>query len=314
MTFLKPHGIMFHHFHDENKHIVSQGSISTEELNDLLDYYGKTYSIIGAEEFLQKADTNDLQQTDVCLTFDDSLLCQYDIAFPVLKDRGLTAFWFIYTSPLDQVMEKLEIYRHFRFSVFQDIDLFYSTFFDLAKKKYPDIYDRLREYDLAVYLRDFPFYTHNDKKFRYLRDVLLGEDRYDTLMDYMLIQYQYDVEQNSKVLWMNAEAIRDLHNNGHIIGLHSHSHSTVLGEKSYEEQYREYKINKDKLERVIGEDIKAVSYPCNSYNSDTIECMKEMGIRIGFRADMTDLGLKNLRYEFPRVDHANIIKMMEGSK
>lgn len=47
----KAHGIMYHHFHDNQKHIVGQGSISAETFNDMLDFYGKDHNIIGAGEF-----------------------------------------------------------------------------------------------------------------------------------------------------------------------------------------------------------------------------------------------------------------------
>ena len=33
------HGLMFHHFHNEGNYIKSQGSISAEELREMLKYY-----------------------------------------------------------------------------------------------------------------------------------------------------------------------------------------------------------------------------------------------------------------------------------
>ena len=99
------HGIMLHHFHDDVKHIKGQGSISAETFADMLDFYGKKYHILTAEEYLYKSNHNSLGDRDVCITFDDGLLCQYEVAYPVMKDRGLTSFMFVYTSPLDGVME-----------------------------------------------------------------------------------------------------------------------------------------------------------------------------------------------------------------
>ena len=311
---MKTHGIMLHHFHDENKHIVGQGSISAEQFNDMLDFYGKTYNIIGAQEYVYKSDTESLQSKDVCLTFDDGLLCQYDVAFPVMKDRGLTAFWFVYTSPLDGVKEKIEIYRHFRFSMFSDIEEFYKAFFDIAKVEYSDAMDMLKLFNPDEYAKEFPFYTPNDKRFRYLRDMLLGEEKYNSLMDKMLNQHGYDVENNSKLLWLNERHLKELHNNGHVIGLHSYTHPTVMTNKDYQEQYAEYSKNKEQLERAIGESIISVSYPCDSYNSDSLRCMRRLGIRIGFRANMADVCIEEQRYEYPREDHTNIIKAMEGKR
>lgn len=310
----KAHGIMYHHFHDNQKHIVGQGSISAETFNDMLDFYGKDHNIIGAGEFLQKSEAGTLSPADVCLTFDDGLLCQYDVAYPVMKDRGLTAFWFIYTSPLDGVIEKIELYRHFRFSKFSDIEDFYSAFFNIVAANDPEAMAAIHSFDPDQYLKEFPFYTPNDKRFRYMRDRVLGVSKYNMTMDKMLETYQYDIEKNSQILWLNADHIKNLRRQGHIIGLHSYSHPTVMSDKSYLEQSREYTTNKRQLESVLNEKITAVSYPCNSYNSDTLKCIRELGIRIGFRANMVDVQLEDIRYEYPRQDHANIMKAMEAAK
>lgn len=204
----KAHGIMYHHFHDNQKHIVGQGSISAETFNDMLDFYGKDHNIIGAGEFLQKSEAGTLSPADVCLTFDDGLLCQYDVAYPVMKDRGLTAFWFIYTSPLNGVIEKIELYRHFRFSKFSDIEDFYSAFFNIVAANDPEAMAAIHSFDPDQYLKEFPFYTPNDKRFRYMRDRVLGVSKYNMTMDKMLETYQYDIEKNSQILWLNADHIK----------------------------------------------------------------------------------------------------------
>lgn len=283
------HGIMYHHFHDEYMHIVEQGSISAEEFDDMLSYYGKEHNIISAEEFLHKSQKGSLKANDVCLTFDDGLLSQYDVAYPVMKNRRLTGFWFIYTSPLDGVVEKLEIYRHFRFSEFSDVEDFYRAFFDMVGRKDEKSMDALSEYNPDNHMKECPFYTPNDKRFRYLRDNVLGEEKYNAFMDSMIEKYKYNVAENAKNLWLNADNIVDLHRNGNVIGLHSYTHPTVMVKKDYKGQKKEYGTNKSQLEEIIGEKVISVSYPCNSYNADTIQCMKELGISIGFRANMADI-------------------------
>ncbi|MBQ9902224.1 MAG: polysaccharide deacetylase family protein [Clostridia bacterium] len=311
--YKKAHGIMCHHFHDEEKHIVSQGSISARTFGDILDYYAKDHNILNAEEFLRKSESNTLAPDDVCLTFDDGLLCQYDVAYPVMKERGLTAFWFIYTSTLDGVMERLEIYRHFRSSMFSDIDDFYSAFFRIVSENNSKAMESMKFYDSDEYLKEYPFYTPNDKRFRYLRDEVLGEGSYNEIMERMLVEYHYDIERNAKLLWLGADHIKALYQNGNVIGLHSYSHPTVMEKKSYAEQHREYTKNKQQLESIIHDEIVSISYPSNSYNSDTLKCVREMGLKIGFRANMADICLEELRYEYPREDHANILKSMEAT-
>ena len=50
---LLPHGIMLHHFHDNKKHKVEQGSISKDQLKKVINFIGRK-NIINAEEFLIK--------------------------------------------------------------------------------------------------------------------------------------------------------------------------------------------------------------------------------------------------------------------
>ena len=87
---LYPHGITFHHFHDD-KHYKGQGSISQKEFERILIYIGVN-RILSPEEWLHKLENKSLKKNDVCLTFDDGLRCQMDIALPVLESHNIKAF------------------------------------------------------------------------------------------------------------------------------------------------------------------------------------------------------------------------------
>lgn len=255
-----------------------------------------------------------LKVNDTCVTFDDNLLCQYDVALPVLKERGLTAFWFVYTSPLVGKIEKIEVYSHFRFSMFKDIETFYEEFFCLALEKAQElgvnIEGALNAYNPDNHYIGFDFYTPNDKRFRYLRDDILGKEKYEYLMDSMIEKYQYSVSESAHKLWMNKVEIQQLSSSGHIIGLHSHSHPTILAKFDYNSQYEEYSKNKEVLESIIPSSITTVSYPCNAYNNDTAAIMKKLHIDIGFMANMNHyLGGK---LQLIRKDHANIMREMRN--
>ena len=122
-----PHGLMFHHFKDD-RHKGGQGSISAEVFARLLMSIGLD-RILSASEWCSRADEGTLKQDDLCLTFDDSLLCQFDIAVPVLEHFNKTAFWFVYSSVFQGVEEPLEIYRYFRTTHYAHLDDFYDEFF-----------------------------------------------------------------------------------------------------------------------------------------------------------------------------------------
>lgn len=305
------HGMMFHHFHNDDKHIVEQGSISQKEFEEILDYYSERYNLIGADEYLYRVKSNKLSCEDVCITFDDNLLCQYDVALPVLDKRNLTAFFFAYTSPLQGIAEKLELYRHFRHLMYSSIDDFYSDFFMIYEKNKKSIgVDENIEkgFDADTYLIEYGFYSLNDRKFRYYRDEVLGPKRYYELMDLMIEASDYNIESNTKLLWCDKKQLKAISDAGHIVGVHSHTHPTRMSEFDYDGQMQEYGLCKEILEGVIQKKVLSASYPNGRTNNDTEIIMKKLGIELAFKDSMVPFESVLM---MPRNNHADILKEMK---
>ena len=303
------HSIMFHHFHDD-RHLPAQGSLSQSDFSKMLDWLDDRHNIIGAKEYLEKFELSQLTDEDICLSFDDALLCQYDIALPILEERGIDAFFFVYSSVFSGTPDNLEVYRYFRTNNFSDIDDFYNQFFKLVESVYEGTVDQHRsQYEELNYLNAFPFYTESDKWFRYLRDQVLGVQKYEQLMLHLMTTKGFSPSLIIKDLWMSEDDLKDISKRGHLVGLHSYSHPTQMSKLSYQEQYNQYKKNLDHLKPVVGE-VVCMSHPCGDYNDDTIKILDGMGIRIGFRSSLSETIIKG-KFEIPRDDHANIYKAMK---
>tara|TARA_B100000959_G_scaffold262933_1_gene301806 strand:- start:47 stop:958 length:912 start_codon:yes stop_codon:yes gene_type:complete len=301
---------MFHHFHS-NKHAPAQGSLSAEEFEEMLDWLGNRYNLVNANEYLLKFEKNYLQPNDICLSFDDALLCQFDVAVPVLRKRSIQAFFFVYSSVFTGNHELLEIFRYFRTSRFDHIDDFYRFFFNTVKSNdeslYQSTYETFKNLD---YLANFSFYSDNDKFFRYLRDQVLGVENYNSLMLDMMQQESFDIQDAASLLWMKDENLNELHKEGHLIGLHSYSHPTQISKLTVAEQQGQYRRNMEHLEGLLGiGSICSMSHPCGDYNADTLGLLTDMGIRIGFRSSLSVKEIKS-PLEVPRNDHANIFREM----
>ncbi|EYU63703.1 xylanase [Leptospira interrogans serovar Manilae] len=301
---------MFHHFYGGH-HLPAQGSLSAGDFNNMLDWLDSKYTILNAGDFIVKYLKGSLKNEDICLSFDDALLCQYDIAFPILKERGISAFFFVYSSPFTMNPDYLEIYRYFRTAHFENIDNFYDEFFEQVHMandvEYADAYEK---YKTLNYLSAFPFYSEADRWFRYLRDQFLGEIRYHELMRNLMESKKFDVGEATKNLWMNEDCLRELHSHGNIIGLHSYSHPMQMSKLSFEKQASEYSKNLLHLEGILGKGvINSMSHPCGDYNNETLDILINMGIKIGFRSNRK---IKEVRsaLEIPREDHANIYREM----
>jgi peptidoglycan/xylan/chitin deacetylase (PgdA/CDA1 family) len=305
---MHPHGIMFHHFHSE-VHPAGQGSISAEQLTVLIQSIGVA-RILPARQFLFRSLHGQLQPHDTCLTFDDNLRCQYEVALPVLRRFRLTAFWFVYTSVLQGNVEPLEVYRHFRMTQFRSVNAFYDAFFQTIEVGPHNalVESLLEEFNPRTYLAGFPFYTEADRRFRFVRDEALGPVRYREVMDQMIADSGMDVPEVARSLWMNDDNIRALDANGHVIGLHSHTHPTRIAHLDEDGQRDEYFENYAYLHGLLGERPTTMSHPCNSYNAATLSILRELGITLGFRANMAPGNFGEL--ELPREDHANLVRVL----
>ena len=305
------HSIMFHHFHS-NKHSSAPGSLSAEEFEEMLDWLGYRYNLVNANEYLLKFEKGWLQPNDICLSFDDALLCQFDVAVPVLRQRNIEAFFFVYSSVFSENYDLLEIFRYFRTTCFDSIDDFYRIFFDTVyyndESLYQSTYKTFKGLD---YLAAFPFYSDNDKWFRYLRDQVLTVENYNSLMLDMIERISFDIQDASNLLWMKEENLSELHKEGHQIGLHSYSHPTQISKLAVAEQQDQYRRNMEHLEGLLGKGfICSMSHPCGDYNADTLDLLTDMGIRIGFRSSLSIKEIKS-PLEIPRDDHANIFREMK---
>ena len=300
------HGIMFHHFHDQ-AHPRGQGAMSADELERMIEYLGPD-RILPAREWQRRAEAGTLGVDDLCLTFDDNLRCQFDVAVPVLRRHGLTAFWFVYTSVLQGKLERLELYRFFRTVRYPSAEAFHDAFLGatLAGPDADHVRRRLAGFRPADHLRDFPFYTDGDRTFRFVRDDVLGPARYHDVMGRMMSGENLDAL--GRGLWMGPAELRQLHAEGHVIGLHSHTHPTRLGELPAAGQQAEYAANQSALTDLLGERPTTMSHPCNSYSAQTGPVLAGLGVRLGFRANMAQPA--HGPFEFPREDHANLLRRM----
>ncbi len=303
------HGIMFHHFHDD-RHPRGQGAMSAEELDEMIWHLGPE-RILPARQWQARAESGTLAPNDLCLTLDDNLQCQFDVALPVLRHHGLTAFWFVYTSVLDGQPERVELYRLFRTLHYPTVETFHDVFLDavLRGPNRERALEQLDGFTPARYLREFPFYTDGDRTFRFLRDEVLGPARYFEVMDGLMAGV--DAAALARGLWMGAAELRQLHAEGHVVGLHSHTHPTRVGELSAAGQMVEYAANHGTLTGLLGEPPTAMSHPCNSYSPDTAAVLEALGVRLGFRSNMARQP-NHGRFEHPREDHANLLKRMAG--
>ena len=309
------HGIMFHHFHDNKTHTKGQGSIDKNDLYKMINFIGRN-NILDADIFFEKLKNNKLKNNEVCFTFDDAIKCQIDIALPVLEEFKIKSFFFVYSSIFEGKPDNLEVFRYFRMNFFESVDEFYQNFYKILDKDLKSFFSKFDD-KIKETKKKFPFYSIEDIKFRLVRDYLLSKEKYEKSMFLLFKEKKFNPKDFFQKIFFHKSDLQTLDNLGHSIGLHSHSHPMLLEKLNYDEQKSEYEtclsiisglLNKSKKE------IKCMSHPCGSYNHNTLDILKELGIELGFRQIMTADSKKNTKkinnsfLEIARQDHANIYK------
>ncbi len=312
------HGIMFHHFHDGIDYRKSDGSIDRDDLYKLIKFIGKK-NILDANDFYLRLKKKKLKKNHLCLTFDDSLKSQYDIALPVVEDLNIKSFFFVYSSALTKKPDFLEIFRHFRTNYFDNNDHFYKNFLkiciNLIDKRKINSFLKKNEEEIKKWKVKFPFYSLDDIKFRFIRNKFLSRKNYKRIMLTMFNENNFDYKLECKNLFLSTNNVKKLSKLGHIIGLHSHNHPIMIEKKSSHIQKNEYKNNKKFLEKIINKKIFSMSHPFGSYNEITLKILSKLNIDIGFKQTLrVDEKLKKINnsvLEIAREDHSNIMSRIE---
>ena len=305
-------GIMFHHFHGRGFPKM-QGSISTSDFIKILKYLKNNYNLLNPQDFHKKIQYGKLSKKDTCLTFDDCLKSQIKFALPVLQKFKIKAFFFIYTSIFNSKFDKFEAHRDFRSTYYKSLDHFYNDFFKLVKKDFPLDHKKFSKKFTNQYLKKFGFYSLNDRKYRYYRDIVLTKINHDKILKKMMIKKKYNLSSRKKKIIMNKIDIKKILGEGHEIGLHSHSHPVKIETFKYTEQFKEYHKNNKILSQICKKKITSMSHPCGRYNKDTFKILNKLDIKFGFRSNMHKTKIKSF-YEIPRVDHVDILKKLNKQK
>ena len=164
-----------------------------------------------------------------------------------------------------------------------------------------------------------PVYSIEDIKFRLVRDFFLNQSQYDEIMISMIKEKKFNFSNFYKKLFFQKDDLKNLDKLGHLVGIHSHNHPTLLEKLSYDEQKYQYDKCQSTISNILNKpknDINFMSHPCGSYNEDTLKILKELRIELGFKQIMTlepEKGMRKINnscLEIARQNHSEVLKRM----
>lgn len=267
------HAVLAHYFHGPG-FAQAQGSLSVEEWEAGLDAYGSR--LVPAQEWITRC-LHGTQKDEVCVSFDDGLREAYVLALPALETRGLTAAWNVYTGPYVGVPNNLERWRWLRNHGFGGIEGFY----DALEKE-------IGVHTAPVwYLADRGYLTERDIHFRYWRDHEVTPAEYEAVMQRLFEASRY--ARTGETTWISPTELRHLHAEGHVLGIHTHSHPTDIRALSREHQSLEYATSRAILAGVLhveAASLTTVSHPCGAYTNDGLGWLRRHGFTLAWGATM----------------------------
>ena len=297
-------GILFHHFNQNKKYYDSPGSLDKNKFFKFIKKYKDL--ITRPEKFLKE--TNNKK---ICLTFDDGLKCQYDIALPILEEFKIKSFFFVFTYPHEKTDLTIETIRYFRYKYFLNQKLFYKTLFrnieDVKSVKLNKL-NLFNEKIISHYKKHSPYYNLLDIKFKILRDNFLTNLEYNQIIASMIKQKKIDLKKLNKKLYMSKKEIKKISDLNHMVGLHSHYHNHKIHEHSYMQEFKDYKKNKLILEKIIKKKIITCSYPFGNFTINSEKILKKLKIKYAFcKNNKTKLiNKKEKNLYLPRQNISNI--------
>lgn len=306
---------MFHRFRSSHERGRTQGALTPEEFERILLYVGID-RICSPQEWIVGLREHRLEDRAVCVTFDDGLRSQIELALPVLTRYGLQAFWFVYSCVFEGVPVKSEVYSHVATQL-GGMDVLIDRVLERCPS---ELLRQLESEECLSYvkgMRDaYPFYSLKDIQYRFLRGCPRTQTTLETLMDSIINEEGFGLSESIDRLWLRGDDLKSLTEQGHCVGLHSYDHPYEIGQMAPQEQQRQYEKNYAHIWSVTGQKPNCMAHPLGSYNRDSLAVLRKLGIECGFRSSMQPLPSacsKLSPLELPREDASTILSESRSS-
>ena len=241
-------------------------SASAEAFRRQMMHVRRRFTPMRFDEVMEHLDRGrDLPKDAVLITFDDGYDDNYRIAFPILREFGMSAMFFVSTGHIDSgrpyafdwLVHMVCISTAGRLQV-PELGLDWALGATLTERRAQaaELLHRLKALDADA---QDAFILHLEKLWRIERVINVPQCRP-----------------------MNWEQLREMHAAGMEVGSHGVAHC-MLAKLPRQRRVAEVEESKRMLERELGATVTALSYPVgglDSYDAETIEAVRSAGYRV----------------------------------
>jgi peptidoglycan/xylan/chitin deacetylase (PgdA/CDA1 family) len=239
----------------------------------------KKFTVVSLEQYLNNPPAFQTKRRLATISFDDGYKDNIEFAAPILKKFNCPASFYVVSGCIDN---NIPTWTYILDNIFQktsqkDINLHYI--FVPAKFKNIPLQlitpaDQLIK-DIKIWLKKIS----NQQRQLILKEI--SEQCNDV-----------PLPVNKMMSWSD---IRQLDQDGFIIGSHSHTHPLLASLQVEEEISAELKVSSQKIKQEIGKRPQTISYPVGNYDERVVRLSKEAGYQYGlavgqqfFRTDKDD--------------------------
>lgn len=285
--------------------------LELSNFKDQLDFLESTSRIISPEEFYSLAELpQENQQLLSLLTFDDGLIDHYEHVFPELVRRKINAIFFPSSLPF---LEKKIANVH-------KIQFLLESFPD-ARLLLNKIEEGLsgRDFNLNLMTETAPKTVgHYDrpveKQIKYLLQRALPlEIRNELVSELFQNSVSRDEEDFLHTVYMSKNHLLEMRDSGMEIGSHGSQHNW-LEDMTIQEQYSDITEGIKFVEEIYSDrrkEVTTLSYPFGSYNSETLELLKDKKTSYAFTVEKNFYQSgKHTHLEIPRFDTNDVYEAL----
>jgi peptidoglycan/xylan/chitin deacetylase (PgdA/CDA1 family) len=217
--------------------------VSTKMLEQHLDWLGRQFRLVSLDDLSKlMASGSQLPDRVAAITFDDGYQDFYELAFPILKRKGIPAAVFVVTDTVGT--ERMQVH-----------DLLYLL---LSRSSHKN-----------------PQATLDQWMARQSQEELLRT--IEGLEKKIEIPDRIRREHRS----MNWQEVAEVHKAGITIGSHTQTH-VLLPNETKERVARELRESRRTLEGKLGGNIRHFAYPCGEFSASTVGAVANAGYSFGY--------------------------------
>lgn len=297
--------VMYHYVREKNPVLPGLFYLDVDNFKRQLDFFEKEYGFVTSQDWqgVVKNPLNKEVPDGVILTFDDGLIDHYDYVFPILRERGIWAIFYISTATLIN-KKLLNVHRvHYLLARFGGESV-YNKLNNILRDEFfiSGFFDNLKSTPYSMQTMD-RFSIEVKKIINYA----LNPVHKDFVLEKIFKKYELQEDVLAKNFYLNNAHIEEMSEYGFLFGAHGFSHN-LLTKFNDEEILSEVSDPVDFLNKMLPHESNTFCYPyggTDSWNEPVLEHLRSRNIDFGFCVESNDIcidDLKNRPLTLPRYD------------